>query len=100
MKHLLTILLTTLTITTALAQNYQWAHGFGGTSYDAQGNSIATDAQGNVYVTGTFGDSIDFDPGPDTANVGSSLWNTTHMFLAKYDSSGGFEWALNADGWM
>ncbi|MBK7855737.1 MAG: hypothetical protein IPJ79_13355 [Bacteroidetes bacterium] len=28
MKHLLTILLTTLTITSIQAQNYRWAHGF------------------------------------------------------------------------
>ncbi|HNR20129.1 MAG TPA: T9SS type A sorting domain-containing protein [Bacteroidia bacterium] len=100
MKHLLTILLTTLTITTAYTQNYQWAHGFGGPNYDAQGNSIATDAQGNVYVTGTFRDSIDFNPGIDTSYlVPSGGSNGPFTFIAKYDSSGSFIWAkcLNAN---
>ncbi|MBK7855741.1 MAG: SBBP repeat-containing protein [Bacteroidetes bacterium] len=35
------------------AQNYRWAHGFGTPNGDSQGTSIATDANGNVYVAGT-----------------------------------------------
>ena len=88
MKHLLTILLTTLTITTALAQDYRWAHGFGGPTGDSQGTSIATDANGNVYVAGTHADTIDFDPGLDTANIAPG------GFIAKYDSTGLFQWAV------
>jgi len=88
MKHLLTILLTTLTITTALAQDYRWAHGFGGPTGDSQGTSIATDANGNVYVAGTHADTIDFDPGLDTVNIAPG------GFIAKYDSTGLFQWAV------
>jgi len=88
MKHLLTILLTTLTITTALAQNYRWAHGFGTSNGDSQGTSIATDANGNVYVAGTHADTIDFDPGLDTVNIAPG------GFIAKYDSTGLFQWAI------
>lgn len=74
------------------AQNYQWAHGFGGPSYYSQGNSIATDAQGNVYVTGTFGDSIDFDPDTGSAYLYPNNFGMT-AFIAKYDSSGNYIWA-------
>ncbi len=88
MKHLLTILLTTLTITSIQAQNYRWAHGFGTPNGDSQGTSIATDANGNVYVAGTHADTIDFDPGLDTANIAPG------GFIAKYDSTGLFQWAV------
>jgi hypothetical protein len=40
----------------AQAPDYLWAKGAGGTNHD-YGLSIATDANGNVYVTGYFGSS-------------------------------------------
>lgn len=102
-KQLLTIFLTLSIFISPLlwrgaggevqAQSYQWAHGFGGPNYDSQGNSIATDAQGNVYVTGTFGDSIDFDPGAGSV----VLYGNSTTFIAKYDSSGVFVWAKSLD---
>lgn len=93
MKHLLTLLLTTLTLTAAHSQNYRWAHGFGTPNYNSQGTSIATDAQGNVYVTGVFYDSIDFDP----STTGTAVLPTTGpaMFIAKYDSAGMYQWAFS-----
>jgi hypothetical protein len=39
-----------------------WARQLGGTSAD-QGNAIAVDAAGNVFTTGTFQGTADFDPG-------------------------------------
>ena len=72
----------------SFSQTYQWAHGFGGPNNDAPGNSIATDAMGNVYVTGTFGDSIDFDPGGGFDTLAA---NAQTMFIAKYDSSGAYQ---------
>lgn len=95
MKKFIALLLITLTITVAHAQNYQWAHGFGGPSFDSQGNSIATDAQGNVYVTGTFGDSIDFDPGISNDTLPA---DGETMFVGKYDSSGIYQWAFATEG--
>ena len=59
------------------------------------GNSVATNALGNVFVTGNFlSDSLTFGY--------YTLTNTRRMgnFLAKYDSSGIINvlWAENADG--
>jgi hypothetical protein len=83
----------------ATAQNYRWAHGFGGPTYDAQGTSISTDANANVYVTGTFGDSLDFDPGGGTAMLAPfNFPNATTMFVAKYDSAGHYIWAFCLGG--
>jgi len=80
---------------TANAQNYQWAKSVGGGFTDA-GFSIAIDDTGNVYVTGIFWGTADFDPGPGTANLTSAgNWD---IFFAKYNSSGNYIWAKRLGG--
>lgn len=98
MKLLLTILITTLTITTAYTQNYRWANGFGGPNSNTEGTSIATDAQANVYVIGSFGDNIDFDPGPGVAILNMQSFSPG-IFVAKYDSAGIYQWAFSLNGY-
>jgi len=77
------------------AQNYQWAKSIGGTSVD-ESYSIALDDTGNVYVTGWFEDTADFNPGPGTANLISA--GLDDIFFAKYSSSGDYIWAKSIGG--
>jgi len=70
--------------------NFEWAKQIGG-SDDAHGNSITTDAMGNVYTTGWFKETIDFDPGPDTYDLISN--GDEDIFIQKIDADGNFMWA-------
>jgi len=75
--------------------NFSWAKKIGGTSYE-QGMSIAVDGSGNVYSTGYFQATADFDPGASTFNL-TSLGNTD-IFILKLDASGNFLWAKQMGG--
>ncbi|OFX41281.1 MAG: hypothetical protein A2X08_01710 [Bacteroidetes bacterium GWA2_32_17] len=59
----------------------------GGSSAD-YGNSIAVDALDNVYTTGYFNLTADFDPGSGTSNLTSK--GNSDVFLSKLNSSGNF----------
>ncbi|HYV90156.1 MAG TPA: SBBP repeat-containing protein [Chitinophagales bacterium] len=70
--------------------NFLWAKQIGGTTYD-YGYSIAVDSVGNVYTTGYFDDTADFDPGPGTYNLTTA--GSADIFVSKLDNSGNFIWA-------
>jgi hypothetical protein len=73
--------------------NVLWAKSAGGTG-SVLGYSIATDASGNVYVTGSYGSPfITF--GTDTLTTPN---NSPDIFIVKYDSSGNELWAKRAGG--
>src|ERR1051325_9808761 len=74
------------------AQSYQWARGAGGTNSE-NGQSIAADASGNVYVSGSFL-STSIVVGSYTLNNVSGVG--TDIFLAKYDNNGNVLWAKSA----
>jgi hypothetical protein len=59
----------------------------------ASGNGIASDAEGNVYITGYFQYSLAF--GEDTLGTAPG---TTALFLAKYDSMGTPLWGRTPGG--
>lgn len=75
--------------------NYIWAKGFGGTNFDFA-YSINVDATGNVYTTGSFQATVDFDPGAGTSNISSS--GSSDIFISKLDASGNFVWAKKLGG--
>jgi hypothetical protein len=82
---------------TANAQdlNLQWAKGMGASGSDF-GRSIAVDAAGNVYTTGPFQGTVDFDPSANIYNLTSAGHND--IFVSKFDSSGTFVWAKRMGG--
>jgi Beta-propeller repeat len=61
---------------------------------DAQ--SIVSDDDGNIYVTGYFDGKADFDPGPDTSYLtAGTKWDA---YVVKLDRSGEFYWAKKFGG--
>ena len=60
------------------------------------GFGIAVDGSGNVYTTGTFQGTADFDPGADAFNLTSS--GGIDIFVSKLDSNGGLVWAKTKGG--
>ena len=55
----------------AATGDFVWARAMGGTGQDF-GHGIAVDSAGNVYTTGYFPGTVDFDPGPGTVNLTSA----------------------------
>ncbi len=73
----------------------QWVKQMGGTMND-QAKSMAMDAQGNIYLTGTFWGTADFDPGTGVYNLTSA--GESDIFIVKLDSSGNLTWAKQIGG--
>jgi hypothetical protein len=74
--------------------NFVWAKQFTGTqSNGGVGYAIAVDGSGNVYSTGTIGGAVDFDPGPGTFYLTTSVAFQTEIYVSKLDASGAFAWA-------
>ena len=75
--------------------NFVWAKQMEGAG---QGYSIAVDAAGNVYTTGIFAGTVDFDPGPGTDNLTYAGGSGQDIFVSKLDASGNFVWARQMGG--
>ncbi len=77
----------------------QWGKAMVGNNTSNYNNcySVAVDQHGNVFTTGCFMDTMDFDPGPGTYNLTNS---TIHeeIYVNKLDSAGNFLWAKHMQG--
>ena len=73
--------------------DFSWAKRIGGTGYGG-GNSIVADSSGNVYITGGFEGTVDFDPGDGEMNLTSS---GAAIYVSKLDGSGNLSWAKSVD---
>jgi hypothetical protein len=61
-----------------------------------QGIYLATDINANIYVMGSFFDTIDLDPGTGTANFVSD--GGVDMYISQLDSSGAMLWGGTIGG--
>jgi len=61
--------------------DFQWAETWGGGEFD-QSYGIAVDYSNNIFVTGDFGGTVDFDPGSDVdAHTSNGSYD---VFLSKF----------------
>src|SRR5262245_49550758 len=89
---LLSILLLTFSVN---GQSLSWAKQIGGTDND-YGASVVVDPSGNVYTTGQFSGTADFDPGPGSFNLTSA--GNNDIFITKLSASGNLVWAKQIGG--
>lgn len=78
---------------------FAWVKTIGGPGGDL-GYRIITDADGNIYYSGDFSNTVDFDPGQGdyslTAGPLASVNN--HTYVSKLDPDGNFVWAWSTTG--
>jgi len=72
-----------------------WAFGIGGNASD-EGRGVAVDLAGNVYITGAFAQTVDFDPSTNTNNLVSNGF--FDIYVAKYNPQGEYQWAFVVGG--
>ena len=70
---------------------YGWANTWGGDG-DEEALSVAVDGSGNIYTSGYFSETVDFDPGDGVESRQSA--GDTDAFLCKFDPKGSLEWVL------
>lgn len=77
------------------AGNLTWSTSFGGKQIDL-GSSVTVDRDDNIYVVGSFRDTVDFDPGPGF----HALWSNgaDDIFIQKFNSSGIHSWTRSVGG--
>lgn len=72
-----------------------WARGFGNDDHKKDIYSIQKDSIGNIYITGFYKRTIDFDPGPGFHYL-TALNNYRYtIFVLKLDPEGEFLWVRN-----
>ncbi|MBN8582808.1 MAG: hypothetical protein J0L96_19240, partial [Anaerolineae bacterium] len=74
--------------------DFIWAKGFGSTSEEYAGG-IEVGESGNVFVTGNFDGTVDFNPDAGVFNLTSSFYD---IFVSTLDSNGQFLWAARVGG--
>jgi hypothetical protein len=75
--------------------NTIWAKIIGGNGND-YATGIALDHSGNLYISGSFRDTVDFDPGTAVDNYISN--GSDDAFLLKLDTAGNYQWTKTFGG--
>jgi hypothetical protein len=71
--------------------DYAWAHKFGSSLPD-EGLATCFDPNGNVFVTGYFQETVDFNPGNATNNFSATSYD---IFILKLDANGNYVWNID-----
>ena len=76
--------------------NFVFAKTVGGASVYNSGISVVLDGSSNIYYTGWFAGTADFDTGVGVFNLVAA--GSMDCFVSKLNSAGGFVWAKNMGG--
>lgn len=74
---------------------FEWVNNLNGNSSNSA-VAVSNDISGNVYTTGWFNGTVDFDPGAGTFNLTS--FGGDDIYITKYDPNGNFIWAIQMGG--
>lgn len=74
--------------------NHKWSFGFGSVKNDFDEGYVSVSGN-SVYQSGYLSGSADFDPGPRTDSIVSTI---TYGFLHKLDTSGNHQWVIQSPG--
>lgn len=77
------------------AMNLQWASAFNGSGYNDL-SSLDLDNNSNVYITGNFKNTVDFDPGTGTFEL--TAIGGEDVFISKLKSNGDLDWVKQLSG--
>src|SRR4051812_32378387 len=89
--RILPFLLCLFTVNLKSQVNFSWAKQFTGSANSDRGMAVTSDAAGNVYSTGSFQGTVDFDPGSGTFTLMAT--GGADIFVSKLDAGGNFVWA-------
>ena len=93
------LILLLVLLSSSYGQSLSWAKNFGGgdvASVEPVANAIVRDDAGNIYTTGSFTGTGDFDPGAGVFNLTSG--GGPDVFISKLDANGNFIWAKSIGG--
>jgi|GEM_PF-3429550 len=73
--------------------NFHWAKQIQSKTF-AKVSSLAIDSYDNLYISGRYTDSTDFDPGPRQIFAPTNNITNRAGYVAKYDPNGNLNWVL------
>jgi gliding motility-associated-like protein len=74
----------------------KWVDDIGGPSSNCISSDVGVDKQNNIYVTGFFSGTADFDPSSGVYNL--TAQGEYDTFIAKYTTNGTLVWAVSIGG--
>ena len=76
---------------------YEWTRRIGGTARDEIVDSCL-DAEGNLYVVGRFGETVDFAEDWGSSDSRTVTWEAA--FVTKVGADGAYHWTRIVEGWV
>ncbi|BDD06379.1 T9SS type A sorting domain-containing protein [Aureibacter tunicatorum] len=73
--------------------NHTWTRSIGGSQLGPFTTSISSDKQNNIFITGGYENTVDFDPSGSTSNL--TYRGVIDIYLASYTSQGDFRWVFD-----